>query len=136
MPTIRSRWPAILWIVAILAVSSVPGPALSKVGFSVQDKLAHLFEYGVLGSLLALRSMALGRSRTQAFLRTVAWAVVLGAADETYQRFTPGRDCSVADWMADVAGAALAAGFVILGWHGWRARRGDARLLDPDEEEA
>jgi len=31
----------------------------------------------------------------------------LGALDEQVQRFSPGRDVSVADWLADILGVSL-----------------------------
>jgi VanZ family protein len=46
-------------------------------------------------------------------------SAVYGVSDEFHQRFVPGRNASIEDWVADVAGAAVgvAAAFA------WRSRR-------------
>jgi VanZ family protein len=96
----------LIWIGAILSVSSVPGPTLDKVGFSVQDGLAHGLEYAVLGFLTYRRQRLQCRSRVWvALLVASALGALIGAIDETYQLLVPGRISSVADWIADVLGA-------------------------------
>lgn len=37
----------------------------------------------------------------------IALAVAYGALDECHQWFVPGRECSLADWHCDSAGAAV-----------------------------
>lgn len=113
-PTILEWWPLILWIAVIFSLSSIPGPALEKVGFSIHDKLAHVLEYGVLGALTVLRRRGRSpRSVVHVFLTTVVLAAGVGSLDELYQRTVPGRLSSSMDLVADVAGAGLAA-FLLL----------------------
>jgi VanZ family protein len=73
------------------------------------DKLAHFSEYFVLGLLLgrAARASLIGRPSASAWLLAVILGMAIGASDETLQRFVPGRDSSIYDFMADFAGVVL-----------------------------
>ena len=62
------------------------------------DKLVHFCYYGVMALLLAH-----GVGRRWLWLPLVLVPLV-GALDEWHQLYVPGRDASVYDWMADVAG--------------------------------
>ncbi|MBR9988392.1 MAG: VanZ family protein [Gemmatimonadetes bacterium] len=91
-------WAATVWIAGGLqsttSLPSVPG----------LDKVAHFGMYGVLGFLLARGWLAADWRGT--WLLPVLIALLLGMADELRQRSVPGRSAEVADWVADVAGAA------------------------------
>lgn len=90
---------ALVWAALIFAASSQPG---SAVGLSHPwDKLAHLASYAVLSGLLRAAGLGSGWA--------FALAVLYGASDEWHQRFVPGRDASLADWVADTVGAGLGA---------------------------
>ncbi len=118
-PTIHYWLPIVVWVGAVFSVSSIPGPTLEKVGFSIQDKLAHALVYAVLGFLVFRRQrFQLGWSGWRAALLAIAVAAVVGALDETYQFFVPGRFSSRWDWVADVGGAA-AAGLLALIYYRW-----------------
>ncbi len=74
------------------------------------DHLLHGGAYFVL-AILAAGAFAGGlmeRAVTKAWLAGLALAVVYGASDEWHQSFVPGRVASLADWIADVAGALAA----------------------------
>jgi VanZ family protein len=123
--TIGRWWPALLWTGLIFAASSVPGSRLDDVGLEIPDKLVHGIEYAVLGFLVFGGARGPGqRSRARSFLLALLAAAVIGIADENYQRLIPYRDTSLADWGADVLGAACGAG---LAWatrfEGLRVRR-------------
>ncbi len=68
-------------------------------------KLAHMAEFATLciwaaGLLLAYRvrfACPLG----------LGFAFLYGASDELHQRFVPGRECKVTDWLFDCAGAVI-----------------------------
>jgi VanZ family protein len=66
------------------------------------DKLAHFLYYG---SMAALLSHGVGRRWLWLPLLLVP---LVGAADEWHQFYTPGRDASVFDWIADAAGTIVA----------------------------
>ena len=74
------------------AVGAVPAP---------WDKVAHALLHFVLASFLWL---AVG---PRAWL-VIALCAFVAAADETAQRWEPGRSVEFADWLASVIGAALA----------------------------
>lgn len=89
----------------IFYLSSRPG---ETVGLPAPwDKLAHFLAYALLGFLLGL-----GREG-QAF----GVAALYGLLDEFHQSFTPGREVSLLDFLADALGGALGALFA-------RAQRG------------
>lgn len=76
------------------------------------DKLVHLICFGGLAFWLAygLYAPAWRASHGRAlwlWLVPVVTVAVYGGLDEIHQSFTPGRNCSWLDWMADVLGAML-----------------------------
>jgi hypothetical protein len=122
----REWLPAALWAGAILAVSSIPGGTIGGGLFPGCDKLAHLIEYSVLGSLLgfwvvtrggagrgggatgALPGRAQdGRPRWHPAAWLVAAAVAFAGLDEVHQRLIPGREMDFWDFGADTAGVVL-----------------------------
>ena len=106
---LRYWLPALAYVTLIITLSAQPHlkPPLD---FRFADKLAHLVEYGVLGALLvrALRGTLRLRLAFAAALLAIAIGALIGAGDEYFQGFVPGRESSVLDWMADVAGITLA----------------------------
>ena len=74
-----------------------------KVEKNNTDKLVHVVEYGVLGSLLA-RAL-----RGRFFWTAILIGVLYGALDEFHQQFVPYRDSSVFDLTADAVGVMLGA---------------------------
>jgi VanZ family protein len=73
------------------------------------DKLLHAAAYAVLG-LVCLRACHGSLSRLA--LRPVLVALLLaggyGLLDELHQASVPGRDASLLDWLADLAGVGVA----------------------------
>jgi VanZ family protein len=106
MAHVIARWiPAFLVASSIVFLSSLtpaelPGPDLA-LGW---DKVAHATAYAILA---ASARFATPRS----WLIFVA-VTIFGCCDELHQGLTPGRDPSVWDLVADVAGAAAA----LLAW--------------------
>ena len=96
------RLPFLLYAAMILSVSSIPkipSPPLS-------DKFWHTMEYCFFAFFL-WRAIVAERPNY------VSWKIVLpvliygaafGAFDEFYQSFVPGRESSIRDWYADIAG--------------------------------
>ena len=89
----------------------MPGVSMTQppdpLKFSGADKFYHLGEYGVFALLVgrAIRKSLSPYSMLGAAVMAVALVMIVGAADEYYQSFVPGRDSSVLDWATD-AGAA------------------------------
>jgi VanZ family protein len=108
----RRRWlPALVWVAAILVVSSIPGPRMGGPLFPGCDKLAHFIEYSILG--VALRfwteggSDATGQARRRRIAGMLAAALAFAALDEAHQKFIPGRTASVWDFAADACGLVI-----------------------------
>jgi len=94
----------------LAAVLPVDGMASSG-GSGLIRKLAHLTEFACLGALLAWLSGMLQKKRGIALLLGVAAA----CADETIQRFVPGRGPSVWDVLIDSGGVILGILLLLLG---------------------
>jgi len=92
----------LFWAAAILVMTSWPSPG-GIPGVTGLDKVTHFGVYAVLGTLVA---RALLPPRTLAVL-VIAFVGIatFGAVDELHQNWIPGRDASVADWIADISGA-------------------------------
>jgi VanZ family protein len=123
-----ARWPAVvLWMALLFALSSIPSEVVQPSGAIPLDKVAHFCFYGVLGALLA---GAIGRRRV-GWGAVIALAVAIGAlygvSDEFHQRFVPGRDASVDDWIADVLGT-LTGAIVAVTLRAWAG----SMILPPD----
>ncbi len=86
-----------LYLIAILAASSIPGHSMPKIIILSPDKLLHMTEYFVL-AILAYLSF-------KKFSKTLIIGLVLFAImDEILQSFIPGRWPSVFDVVADILG--------------------------------
>jgi len=105
---------AVAYAALLFAISQVPGDALSRLGFNIWDKAAHVGAYvplgaAVMGWLLFRRSRE-GRFSLigRAFI-AIAVAIAYGLADELHQSFVPGRTPSYGDVVADFLGASIGA---------------------------
>lgn len=74
--------------------------------FPHQDKLFHMLEFGGLGLALVFNSDLFGK-KTQR-IRMISAGVIWALLDELHQSFVPGRDCSLQDVFADIAGLLIA----------------------------
>ncbi len=94
----RKRWlPAVIWAGLIMAGSSFPGSLMKPKLFPGCDKVAHFIEYLLLGTAV--------RYWTREFnMLAICGGVAFGAMDEFHQYFVPGRNASVLDLGADIAG--------------------------------
>jgi hypothetical protein len=110
------RWaPAVVWMGAIFAVSSIPGSNLPG-GYSFQG---HFGEYAVLGILVTL-ALSPGPIGWRRALLALAVCSLYGMSDEIHQAFVPGRQPDVLDWATDTAGAAFGIALTVA-WLRWRA---------------
>ena len=107
MPRLAALWlPAAAYTALIFYLSSKPYP-LGPFAPPAPDWILHIAEYSVLGALY-LRALAGGWNVPARFMQgglVVAACVAVGAADEFWQSFTPGRFCSPLDAAADAIGA-------------------------------
>ena len=80
-------------------------------------------------AVLVIRAIAAGRWDRLSFGSFArAWAITAGygITDEVHQWFVPGRFASVADWIADALGAAVALA-AIAAWRWWSSRSSGTR---------
>lgn len=103
-------WLPVLIYVAIIFGLSSQSHLAPPPGYAKLDKLLHMIEYGGLGFLLSRALRATGRVRValRVALLVVLIGAVVGAGDEVFQSFVPGRDSNVADWIADLTGLLFA----------------------------
>lgn len=115
----RRVLPAVAYVALIFVVSSIPSLTAPGPRFLSPDKIAHLVEYSLLGALLFKAGAGrLGSSRWVEFLFLVAVGASVGALDEVYQGYVPGRQMSIPDWYADVIGTIV--GLTVM--RVWRSR--------------
>lgn len=100
-PTIG--WAALVTAATCLPASSAPAPAL----FPGADKLVHAGMFAVL-TLLALRARERDSTRSPARWIVIAAIAAFAVADESVQRFVPGRQADIGDWFADMFGVVVA----------------------------
>jgi VanZ family protein len=110
---LHNNFPGILWIVVILVLTCIPGSFIPKVPAFLDlfspDKLVHLFLFMVLVFLLlsGLRKQYYPALSTR-FCISIALniGIFLGGITELLQAssLVTGRQCSVYDFIADVAG--------------------------------
>src|SRR5690606_15946343 len=115
LPVVVRAWlPVVAYVLAIVAVSSMPAGALPGGGLWRIDKLIHAGEYGGRGALV-YRGFVLATelSRRRGAAVACALAAAVGAADELFQSLSPGRFPSAGDALADAIGAAFG---VALAW--------------------
>jgi VanZ family protein len=100
---------ALSWAGVLYYLSAQPGTDTPPL-FMHQDKLLHFFAFGLLGFL----TMGAIRTKGRTHHNWQVWLIVLlvglyGVVDEFHQRFVPGRDASIYDIAADMAGGILGA---------------------------
>ena len=106
----KLRWKNFLiparYYMAILSISLLPRTEVEKVDSWIplpHDKILHVGVYAGFGFVLGglpFSPVALGTAGS-----------LLGAVDEQIQRLAPGRDVSLADWLADILGISFGLAF-------------------------
>ena len=114
-----SGYAFIVWMIAILTVSSIPSLPTLKIHTAKSefrlDYMIHFCEYGMLGffGLLAGSGKDFDPSFRKMILITtglIAFAVI----DELHQELIPGRTMNLMDIYSDVAGIIAAMGFCMI----------------------
>jgi len=99
----------VLYVATIFAVSTRPNLSPPGPDFEYRDKVAHVVEYFLLGTLL-FSGIGWTVSRTNVvlvFFFLLSVGVSIGAIDEMVQGYIPGRHTDIFDWMADASGVGL-----------------------------
>lgn len=94
----------LMWVAPMLRGWEIP----MEVGHTLLRKLAHVSEYGLLGSLWATE-LWLGRydQRGRCVAIRLGFCMLTAFLDETIQLFVPGRSGEVRDIWIDTSGALL-----------------------------
>lgn len=77
-------------------------------------KLAHLFEYMVLAIILVIIFKLFSFRKSTLCTATVFLTMLIGAIDEFYQSFIPGRSPRIIDILIDTLGGVLAVIFYLI----------------------
>lgn len=103
------HFPAIIYGLVIILLSSVPGINMPKYGFLLADKLLHFFEYALFAILIFRSFSQLFRKHKFHYVIVVSsfFLILFALLDEYYQKYIPGRESDVADVILDVLGASL-----------------------------
>jgi len=117
---LRSYWAALLWAAFILLLCGLPGEDLPNIDFweiNIEDKLAHIFVFAVLGTLMVFGAKR--SAKTQLTRNTILIIILLGvfygALTELLQGWLfPTRYMSLSDFIADGLGAILGTVFAFL----------------------
>jgi len=100
---------AYLGLIFYLSSQSNPEESLPSFIDLFNDKVLHAVEYAVLGGL-CYRAFRWGTSQSWQELAVplaILLAALYGASDEVHQWFTPFREATWQDWVADVIGATI-----------------------------
>ena len=107
----RTFWtvhgPVIGWAMLIFIASSIPSLQAPDLGFSPQDKVAHVIEYGIFGILLQRSLISIYGKKKRAYILCFLLGVGYGITDEVHQLFVEGREASIYDVIADSLGVLL-----------------------------
>lgn len=102
--------PALATAGFIYWLSDGPLPEGTLPSFRFSDKAAHALAYGFLAlTLLPALRIGAGLPRPATVRRALLLAVMYGAFDEVHQGWVPGREKDIGDFLADAAGAGVAA---------------------------
>ncbi len=112
---LRFWLPPVIWGILIFSVSSTSVPQVSTV-YTVDftlHKLAHVFEYSMLGILIYRALIQENISRREAVVYSIIIAAFYGFTDEFHQSFTPHRTTRLRDVIIDTIGAS---GGILIVW--------------------
>lgn len=99
----RALWPVLLALTVFVA-SSQPIPGEFGSIIARWDKVVHFFVFGVMALLIA-RLRFVQEKMPLGAMSAIVIVAAFGITDELHQAWTPGRFCSLDDWLADVLGA-------------------------------
>ncbi|MGC8595285.1 MAG: VanZ family protein [Candidatus Kryptoniota bacterium] len=105
---LKNQLPAILWMVLIFTLSSIPGSAYAPFEFPYAHTIAHTILFGILYFLLYRAFKYQSYSRLFADLSTLiafVFAVLYGMSDEYHQSFVPGRSEKLSNVLNDTVAA-------------------------------
>jgi len=96
---------ALFYALLIFIASAIPQVTL-PLEFKWGDKVMHFIEYGIFSFLLFLAFFTSGKEflKRNVFVLSILIGTVYGFSDEIHQKFVPGRNCDVYDFLTDGLG--------------------------------
>lgn len=110
LKTLLNLWiPVLFWMVLIFSLSSIQVGSTSEFYWKdfVVKKTAHIFEYGILATLVYRALINSKIEKKKAMWYSVLFAFIYGLTDEFHQSFTPGRGPKFTDALIDTTGASI-----------------------------
>ena len=111
---IKAYWAALLWAAFVLLICIIPGDELPDFDFwelNIEDKLAHVGVFFILGVLIMLGNKSYGplvKNRGKAQTLTIVLGITYGIATEAIQGYyIPGRFASFPVFLADSVGVII-----------------------------
>ncbi len=109
--TYSSFWtawtPALLFMVFVTILSSIPGSKINAFPIISWDKLLHIVLFFPFGWMLVRGAIHYGFKRTLLF--SIVVVILFAIIDELHQYFTPNRCPDIFDIIADTIGGSLGA---------------------------
>ena len=99
-------------MVAIFAASHQSGESIALPDIDWIDKILHAIAFGFLS--LSFYHAFTSNGISQAALLSFLSSSIYGILDETHQLFVPGRSFELLDWAADMTGALLFLGILLV----------------------
>ena len=106
---IRYHLPVIVYAGLIFIASSISTIPPNLPEFSFRDKIIHITEFMILGSLIWRSAVKWNLKFRSAGLIILVFIIgaVYAASDEVHQLYVPGRNGCFYDWLADIIGLAI-----------------------------
>lgn len=102
--SVKIHAPTLLLALMICILSSIPSLKQPDMGISMQDKLAHILEFGVFGFFLQRSACHLRGNRIRVYVIVFLIGSAYAGLDEIHQAFVAGRESEIGDFIADSAG--------------------------------
>lgn len=117
----KKFWPGIAWFFVVLVLICMPGRKISQADSWINhihlDKFVHA---GLFGILVFLWVLPVIKSNVTAKWGKIIFIAILasawGLATEFIQKYVPGRDYDLMDWIADTIGIVLVLIVIKIKW--------------------
>lgn len=106
-PKLFKLLPALLWMLLIWTLSSIPAQDVPSVKIWSFDKVAHFTIYFILG-LLINRYLSYGKIGIKKTLLLYVILLLSAGLDEWHQHYIPGRSVTIYDFLANATGLIVA----------------------------
>jgi len=106
----------IFYMVLIFIASSIHNVKIPEAKIIGIDKLLHMTEYAIFGSILAFALLPYREKLIKAahYLTVIGIGWGYAVTDEIHQYFVPNRDMSIYDFFADAIGVLIGLGLYLL----------------------